>query len=586
MSRVNLGKVVSDGAIRYLSPSSLTTGDSGSYGGCHRRWWYKYVCGKPEPTTKAQQAGTDLHAEIENYLQTGQRAFGALALTGLNFIPVPGPKVLAEVATIAGVGELAAPRLSVAGVPVLAYFDVLNTSGVNYGAANVGEDHDPNTAEYLDWKTTGQAPGALKSAEEIAGTIQMTIGGVWLAREHPEHVRLSHVYFFTGKSRGPARKISRRMPTARVLDRWPYVESCARALVDVAKIPLDAAGPAGNTKSCDAYGGCPHRAYCADSRQGTIARAFGPGKIDTVSILNMLSGLPAPTRAPGPTPAKETSALEKEIARLRAKEAASKEVATRETREVLVTPAFTEAIRLLKAPRDVLPGMPMLTGLAAELYAVAEGLPTKGPFNGSGLLGEHTVSDPDQLIEVANEIAGMTVTITAEVATTIAAIPPVAVIAESEMPALLPPDAPESVGAAANVEPAKKRGRKTKETTPIAPEDLPVSPRAVAGELPALSVFVDCYPSIPTESLNRRIDDICRAICDNEGEIDIRCGKSEGKLGFGRWKGVLAGLIREAVAGGQIPTGAYTLEVRGNEVAEVAADAIRGVCDLYVRGAR
>jgi hypothetical protein len=547
--------------LRYVSPSSVTLADAGSYGGCLRRWWFRYVAGKPEPESAAQRAGTELHAEIEHYLRSGQRALGRLALTGFSFIPPPGDDLDVEhpLAT-----SLETATLRPAGVPMIGYVDCINPRGVNYGASDVDATRDPpGTVEALDWKTTGQEVGRLKSASEIADTIQMAAYGAALVARGAAHVRLSHVYFFTRGSK-PAKKISALRPAEKVMERWGYVEGVVRGLKGAAKA-LDASDVSGNLASCDAYGGCPHRSYCPQSRAATIARTFGK---DPMSLLSSIKQPAAPAAPSG------AASIKAEMERLRAAEAAAKAART----EVAIPEGFRAALDWLGEPRDTLPGMPAFGGAAAKVYAAVRGLePAASGYAGSGEIGAHTVTDPAQLREIALEL-GMPD----------GAAPAPNVSSTSDAPVeLLPPDAPMSAGVAAVApEPKKKRGRPSKDTTPIAPEDLPRSPIGPSANAGAdgLAVFVDCMPSIPTESLNRYVDQICAAICSQENEIDIRCGSPEGRLGFGRWRGVLGALIREAITSGKIPTGAYTLEVRGSEIGAVAADAVRGLCALYVRG--
>src|SRR5262245_20336800 len=90
------GPAVADGKIRYLSVSSITAFDEKSFGGCERRWWYRYIAKVKEPPTKVQKLGTQVHAQIEHYLRTGEDVLGDLARSGARFLPRPGKDLYLE----------------------------------------------------------------------------------------------------------------------------------------------------------------------------------------------------------------------------------------------------------------------------------------------------------------------------------------------------------------------------------------------------------------------------------------------------------------------------------------------------------
>nr|WP_323395778.1 hypothetical protein [Myxococcus guangdongensis] len=43
----------------------------------------------PEPTTEAQQVGTEGHAQLEHFLSTGEDVLGAFATAGAHLLPTP-----------------------------------------------------------------------------------------------------------------------------------------------------------------------------------------------------------------------------------------------------------------------------------------------------------------------------------------------------------------------------------------------------------------------------------------------------------------------------------------------------------------
>lgn len=98
-----------------------------------------------------------------------------------------------------------------------------------------------------------------------------------------------------------------------------------------------------------------------------------------------------------------------------------------------------------------------------------------------------------------------------------------------------------------------------------------------------LEVYVDCIITAPTESLHTVLAKICRDLCDEHGCLDVRCAPSDSHLAFGRWKGYVAQRVEEWA---KTARGSYTLDTRGSEIAEVAADVLRTAAPLYVRGFR
>lgn len=107
-----------------------------------------------------------------------------------------------------------------------------------------------------------------------------------------------------------------------------------------------------------------------------------------------------------------------------------------------------------------------------------------------------------------------------------------------DLPAVLPPDAPQTspVQMAPEVveQPApKRRGRPRK-----APESEQFAPRS---DLRIL--FVDCVPTKHDgprpESLTGYVDDMHRKVAE-AGGVDVRFAGSDSSLGFGKWRGALA----------------------------------------------
>lgn len=242
----SIGSPVVDGEIRYLSVSAIDKADPKADGGCLRKWFYKYVEKRPEPTSKSQAIGTKLHEEIEHYLKTGEKTLGRLALSGADYIPEPGAGLLVE-HSIKG--------LDIIGIPIVGYIDVVNTRRL----ASEG------IVEVRDWKTSGDVERHAKTGEQLLSTTQMVGYGEWARRTYPaaEIIQLTHTYFQT---RGAPRAEERThfAHASHFAPRWELRGVIARSIVDAAK-ETDAAKVEANYKACKAFGGCAYKSVCPRS---------------------------------------------------------------------------------------------------------------------------------------------------------------------------------------------------------------------------------------------------------------------------------------------------------------------------------
>lgn len=155
---MSLGPVVLHGVLRYLSVSQLDKFDERVDGGCERRWWFRYVARKPEPERAPAKLGTQIHAQIEHYLKTGQDTLGPLARAGSRFIPRPGSDLLVEYPfgrlwehAPAGYHGPVVSLLSAGGVPFVGKVDLLHTRGFWLDDEGV-ERLEPGVPEIVDWK--------------------------------------------------------------------------------------------------------------------------------------------------------------------------------------------------------------------------------------------------------------------------------------------------------------------------------------------------------------------------------------------------------------------------------------------------
>lgn len=548
------GKAVVNGELQYLSVSQLEKFDGRSMTGCNRKWWYRYVAGMPEPTSKSMQYGIDFHKEIETYLRTGVKALSPLALRTLHLLPKPSKNLWLEqpIHTIHN-GKVISV-LTAAGVPFMGQMDIVNREGTNQGTSDIAEAFDPpGTVEVIDLKWKGNATwrgeSTFKKPDELIKTIQMAGYGEFVRRSFStaRHVRLSHVY--APVKGGVPTKVTRLHVVEDCAKAWEYAEALAGSVKDVAR-ETDVERVPVNLQACGAYGGCPYLGTCSKN-----VGAKNMGLLDDLKAEEKT--LKAEVKAQQAT----TSALAATWAKIK---------------------AFGR-------------GYPALNGQAA-LECRHVGI---DEITGAGQLGALTLMEVAHIYQLADELAS-------SAATTVH-------VPEVQLQPVLPPDAPPYAQKDAYVDPeapAKKRGRKPKAVevsesateTEVAPAVPPhptvgsLAPATVAdspfaeqdhrfSSTVALQVFVDCVPNVEYKSLHDYIDVILSDLVERhckDGIRDVRCASNDSPLAFGKWRGVLAHAIRENPPA----RGSYILDTRGSEIAEVAADALRSVATVYVRGLR
>ncbi len=591
------GKPVVDGVLRYSSPSTLTTSDPASDGGCLRKAWYQVILGIRSPTSKSQQTGTDMHAEIEEYLKTGEKKLGPLAMSGFYMIPQPGPDLLVEKAICE---TLDTATVRAAGVPIVGFIDLVHARGTNQGGTSIEDVLDPrNTVEVLDWKTTSDVRW-IKSAAQIGAAIPMVAYGKWVITVAPstEHVRLSHCYFVTRGSARP-RKVTLRVLPEQIEKNWEHVEGTARSLKHAVAESNPDRVPA-NLRACDKYGGCPAREVCSAGMHGGLRRIVGATAAQSlgdstmgIDFLDQLRGAGNPPAAPPPpvaatfglggildapaTPGVDSAAKAEaraaheaaELAKIQAEEAAAKE-----------RQQFLALCDKIDQFGKVIPGLgfPHLGGDAAKVYAAAKGYQLNGGgYAGSGKLG--TVKpdgSPGLMITSAHDMAALVLELEAhakQVQAPVQAAP--AGLLSPETPpsaAPQPPPAPQVMTITTPPdEPKAKKAKKAASPPPAEPVAATPAPAAqdVAGTPTA--------PGKPI-SLAPFVDHVVGSLQKHfEGQgwqiADIRCAPQESPLGFGKWKGgVHAHTLEQAP---KLPIGAVlTIDTRGSEFAEIVAGAL------------
>lgn len=633
-------------SVRYFSPSALMTGDPGTTEGCIRKYAYQYVHGLKSPPTKAQELGTQLHAENEQYLLTGDRSgMGSLALSGLFMLPEPQPKdprIHVEW-DIAG-GTLEAAPLRVHGVPIVGSIDCIDWQGKNFGTNDITDAIDPpNTVSVTDWKTSSSEKW-IKSPKEVASTLQMTTYGKWAVEvKKAEWVRLSHGYYIT-KGKHLPRKVSLRVHKDQINERWGYVENLAKNLIEAVKEENIDRVPA-NTKACDSFGGCLHRPYCSAAAHNSLSSYIGddlasqvlgliPAPVTTVTqgqnVMNLLSQLKV-------NAAKPVEGLTKE---------AEMERLAREDYEAKY-PGILDAIVRLESLGL---GMPTLTADAAKGFCIAKKQPPSESIPGSGELGGFEFTDANLIKDVLAEAEviakdrGTTpaqATVTAPLdpfptdAPAALASPPVA----EEAPGIEVVDAATAMQVAAG-EPAKKPGRGrpkkkvevpeanivlaegtpvqmdfgneiiTNEVTNVVETPSNTETRTVGNVInntyvgytgeqtvvrnlkPAvINFYVDAITSKPYESFWPYVNKITDAIAQKYQQDDYRVSRDKNaETSFGAWKGMLAAGIRALHKAGGIPGGNYMFDNAMSDTGNAVIEAMRAIVaetgGEFVRGVR
>ena len=144
--------------LMYVSASQIKT-----FRRCPRLWVYeKFVTKTRTPPSKAQQFGTNVHNELEEYLTNGKTPKLLSSQALVSTLPYSGADVLTEVAVSTyslktrSDATVVLEDYTLAGVPVSGFIDVWTSSGVE------------------DFKTTKDLRYSLR-AEELLTDVQMMI---------------------------------------------------------------------------------------------------------------------------------------------------------------------------------------------------------------------------------------------------------------------------------------------------------------------------------------------------------------------------------------------------------------------------
>lgn len=536
--------------------------------------------------------------------------------------------------------------LKVDGIPIVGRIDLMHDRGLNYGSESVEYTHDPEgTIEVLDHKFVGSLR-YIKQGHELAKTVQMVVYGKYVFTVVPDvkWVRLSHVYYPT---EGTARKSTVRVNKEQIDAFWEeHIVPLVRSIANAAKQPTDLA-PA-NLKACKAFNKlCMHAPYCSAGSQ--VGLAAHVGQTATSNLLKALKKTPDMALIPGKSllahikqPAKsaptadakpDTSAADKaaELAKLKAEEETLKAA----KRKASVPSWFDET---WKAILSFEKGQPQISGAAAKVYAAYQGHSDPGPnqgfggtkaADGSDGLSVVNITDPEEFKTLLDELTeafggeiqvqDVVMGVVTDVGLVPSDTPEVVLNTSTEVPKTEVQTGLAAIADAAEKTPAKKprasKKSKAESPTETKPSEETLQPfrdalaRDTSGPVTVTEgdqeradseLEVSGLPQITSFNLildgmvvEGKLPDLAPvvdaflAILEKQFDVqDVRAGEGPNHpLGFGKWKGVLKA---STLAYDGWSAGMWRLDVRGNEVYEEVAQALRQLCrqtgGMWVRG--
>lgn len=611
------GPALINGRLVRTSATGITKADTSSAGGCLRRWWFETIDGKKVAQTPAMAAGSRIHAEIENHLLHGAPLLSQTSIAGKHFIPSAGDGILVETEV--------KPWLSVDGVAVVGRVDLWNHRGLYRDPEGDEQTDPPNTLESLDWKTTSDFKWT-KSAKELANNVQLLVYAevgfrMW---PHLEQARLTHVYFRT-RGRPEAKLVTTLALREHVARGWEYASGIIRTIADAAKETVADKVDA-NPDACSAFRGCPHLAYCSVvKKSNSLNDIFGTG-----SATSLLARLSPPKGTMSLL--SQSNGVNAEIVKLQAEEVSRRAAMPPEFIKALAaietsgrgSPGYTGRAAMLVAQaggQSVAPGMVFASHgwLAtviktpiddpddvARLWAEISSLPPLTPPVQMSLPIDTTpppaLLPPDapesKPILAAVPVEGLTTPKALELNSLLAPKPTAVWTTEPSVATLAGQDSNLGTVTSASIPEPKKRGRPPKAVTETAPStseapwvltttkdgtvsfpgvtvktapSIAVEPQIAQSTTSRLELYVNAIPSTKFDRLETYISEVCAALCAEYSAADIRCAPKDGPLGYDKWKGALAALVRS-----RPPTpGCYVVFTEGNDIAAIVANTLR-----------
>lgn len=528
--------------LLYTSVSALAKFDHEQYGGCQRRWYLRYVERVPEPQTAVQIVGTQVHEQIEHYLTSGQDVLGKVARAGKHLLPEPGPDLIVEQPL---------QLVNADGVKLVGSIDWVNPRGTYVTPEGEVKEDPPGTIECGDNKTTSNLSYA-KKGEELILTTQMPGYGEDLRLRFPnaEFIRLSHVSFQTRGARG-AVKTTALFPVETVKKRWyESGHSVARDMRGVAQaqsweeVPMNEASCCSFNKPC-AYS----RSHCF--KDNAVQRLRQSLRQPTTQGENMASSLMDKVLG------KKSSSTPPEL------NGKSKGINLQDestTPDVPVTPK-TDGLTASKAEQGKAYKLP--SGMVGMFLCA-----TSGKFSFINPKGGVPV-----LLDSNDPISGPVPLNGDEVA---APAPAAAASASPAAPWPKPPSPGGNAPAPAAEEEKKTVGRPKGSTNKKKEEEI------VTQTVAEISLFINCVPAVKFLRLETYIAGLVTKLEEQYSVPDLRLPTDKNSpLAYGGYKGALAGEVKATPP----EPGVYVAFTRGNELTEIAVEALVPLCgNNVVRG--
>ena len=585
--------------LEKVSVSQIASFDPAQPAGCPRRWWFRYVAGKPEPETASKSKGKDFHASIEHYLKTGEDVLSPEVRAGKHLIR-RGERQHVEVQVPDRVFRL---ELDFAGVYLSGKIDLLDcgTTHLDGEGAEVSED----IIEVLDWKTTSSIAAYGKSGAALLTDPQMVGYGLAVlnADRHADRVRLSHVYFQTrGQKLAAKRTIvatrdhlegEHRRLTAVVSDMQRVAE-----ISDASEVPK-------NLLACSAYGGCPHASYCPKTEAERLKNIWR-------TPMSLRRATPAPqtqvTPAQQPAPQTQVTPAQQPAPQTRVTPAQQQAVHTAPVQPATTTyPVRAEIEAKLRAEIERTDDEEGCADCGEELTIRNVSRLLDGTITHIGCKGAAAqVAPPDQpvialaqsfepvppeaiqtLPAAARELAAQNVEPRREAAK------PEAQASAAEVPKRVrgrprKTSAESQPGSSAAVEPERAAVQEVEHTrTDIRPAlqahelaDLPASP-VPENTILIVDALVETCEMV--YDLGPEVDALAEQLARQHNAADLRCAPSDSPLSFGKWKGALAAVLRAEFTP---RTSLCGLRCLGDEVREIAAQAIASKFTTVIWGRR
>jgi hypothetical protein len=249
---------------RHASASQITTWRS-----CHLKWWWQTIGGFRAETTKAQQQGQEIHAQIETYLKGGPVPENPIAVSGLIHLPSP------HEINVEGVEYGFALESSDAPVPIVGFIDLLDsprrriidhktTSDFKYMKTPDVLMQDPQAVIYCAVGVEPKIKGGFQLGEETLKRVDFSWTGP---------VEFKHVYYRTRGAPASATTSIFFQNRLALEERVNTVFEDLWSMSFEAKQRPEDVPP--TLTACGEYGGCPHKARCASIGHKTMGLFSG-----------------------------------------------------------------------------------------------------------------------------------------------------------------------------------------------------------------------------------------------------------------------------------------------------------------------